>query len=129
MNEKELKLKLKEMKQELLNLKIAHERGLGVVSFFDKTATVEVEDTNYMQLYGRIIFPADTPENTVVFLEPAFSGADVYVGDVIYDAYSDRYVSTVFLISRGNSFVPNIMTCRAIASAPIISFSLINYWG
>lgn len=129
MNEEQLKLKLKEMKQELLNLKIAHERGLGVVDFFDKTASVEVEDTSYMQLYGRIIFPANTPENTVVFLEPAFAGADVYVGDIIYDAYSDRYTSTVFLISRGNSFVPKTMTCRAVASAPIVSFSLINYWG
>lgn len=40
MDDSEFKLKLSQMRQELTNLKIAHERGLGVISFIRHTQNV-----------------------------------------------------------------------------------------
>lgn len=123
MNEQELKLKLKEMKQELLNLKIAHERGLGVASFYEQTATVTVTPfAGQMLLYAVINFPTDAPFPPFLIVEPEFTDADVYVN---ISPTGPEYPTYLF-VEKFSGDLPSTFTCKIISTSPIVEFDLRN---
>lgn len=123
MNEQELKLKLKEMKQELLNLKIAHKRGLGVISFYEATSTVTVTPfAGQMLLYAVINFPVNAPFPPYLIVEPEFSDSDVYVN---ISPNGPEYPTYLFIEKFGGD-LPTTFTCKIISTSPIVEFDLRN---
>lgn len=123
MNEQEFKKKLKEMKQELLNLKIAHERGLGVASFYEATSTVTVTPfAGQMLLYAEWWSPVDMPFPPFIIVETEFTNADVYVN---LSPAGPEYPSYLF-VEQFSGNIPQTFTVRLISTSPIINFELKN---
>lgn len=128
MNEKELRLKLKEMKQELLNLKIAHKRGLGVTSFYEKEASVvtDISFSGKAVYYIEIEFE-ETPESVTkpfFFLEYPYSLASR--GWAFVEEYPDIREAFASVNYGSRTDYPAVFKCKIISTAPIAKFKVIN---
>lgn len=128
MNEKELKLKLKEMKQELLNLKIAHERGLGVASFYEAEASVVTDTSRYGRAWYKIDleFPGTAAYSSSPFfiVEVPFSTARIDRGLTLeFPDIREAYVSIDY---GSDPRYPAEFKCKIVSTAPITKLSLTN---
>lgn len=128
MNEKELKLKLKEMKQELLNLKIAHERGLGVASFYKAEASVTTNTSHYGRAWYNvdIEFPGLAYNEATPFFifEAPFSTARIDRGITLeFEDYRETYVEIDY---GSDTHYPAVFKCKIVSTLPITKFELKN---
>ena len=128
MNEQELKLKLKEMKQELLNLKIAHERGLGIASFYEAEASVVTDTSHYGRAWYNVVieFPGLVySESSPFFIfEAPFSTAYINGGLTLeYEDYRETFVEIDY---GGDTHYPAVFKCKIVSTLPITKFELKN---
>ena len=128
MNDKELKLKLKEMRQELLNLKIAHERGVGIASFYEAEASVITDTSHYGRAYYYLTleFPGTRayPSGPFFIVEAPFSTAIIDRGLTI--ELPDSCFCAVSIDYGSDIHYPAEFKCKIVSTTPIESINLIN---
>lgn len=123
MDSQELKKKLKEMRQELLNLKISHKRGVGSVSYFEKIGSINVKE---LPEYGGAIVKiiAKYPHEEV-FLPPFASVEIPFTTAVVMQDEPDSKKSEIsYSVHWYDNSFPRNLPVRIISSKPIYSMEL-----